>query len=70
MMERFIATIDSAGLALRLQAEINGSGAFGCFQAELSRYEDEYTRWHRFRDDASLGRARAWLADHGYRSTR
>ncbi len=70
VMERFIATIDSAGLASRLQAEINGSGAFRRFQAELSRHDDEYTRWHRFRDDARLGRARAWLADHGNRSTR
>ena len=70
VMERFIATIDSPGLATRLQAEINGSGAFRRFQAELSRHDDEYTRWHRFRDDARFGRARAWLADHGYRSTR
>ena len=70
VMERFIATIDSPGVASRLQAEINGSGAFRRFQAEISRHDDEYTRWHRFRDDASLGRARAWLADHGYRSTR
>ncbi len=70
VMERFIATIDSPGLAARLQAEINGSGAFRRFQAVLSRHEDEYTRWHRFRDDDRIGRARAWLADHGYRSTR
>ncbi|MEO6126494.1 MAG: hypothetical protein ABIR32_22565 [Ilumatobacteraceae bacterium] len=70
VMERFIATIDSPGLASRLQAEINGSGAFRRFQAELSRHDDEYTRWHRSRDDSRLGRARAWLADHGYRSTR
>ena len=70
VMERFIATIDRPGLASRLQAEINGSGAFRRFPAELSRHDDEYTRWHRFRDDASLGRARAWLAELGYRSTR
>jgi hypothetical protein len=70
VMEGFIATIDRPGLASQLQAEINGSGAFRRFQAELSRHDDEYTRWHRFRDDASLGRARAWLGDHGYRSTR
>ena len=70
VMERFIATIDSPGIASRLQAKINGSGAFRRFQTELSRHDNEYTRWHRFRDDASLGRARAWLADHGYRSNR
>lgn len=70
VMERFISTIDSPGLASRLLAEINGSGAFRRFQAELSRHDDEYTRWHRFRDDARLGHARALLADRGYRSTR
>jgi hypothetical protein len=70
VMERFIATIDNPGLALRLQADISGSSAFRRFRADLSRHDDEYTRWHRFRDDARLGRARAWLADHGYRSTR
>jgi len=70
VMERFIATIDSPDLASQLRAEINGSGAFRRFQAELSRHDDHYTRWHRFSDDARLGRARAWLADHGYRSAR
>lgn len=69
-MERFIATIDDPILARRLTDAIAGSGAFRRFQYELSRHDDEYTRWHRFRDDARLGQARAWLADHGYRSTR
>ena len=69
VMERFIATIDSPGLASRLLEAISGSGAFRRFQAELSRHDDEYTRWHRFRDDARLGHASAWLADHGYRSS-
>ncbi len=69
VMERFIDTIDSPTLATRLLDTIHGSGAFRRFQAELSRHDDQYTRWHRFRDDARLGRAREWLADHGYRST-
>lgn len=68
VIERFITTIDSPGLASRLQTKINGSGAFRRFQAELSRHDDQYTRWNRFSDDARLGRARAWLADRGYRS--
>lgn len=70
VMERFMSTIDGPGLALRLQDEISGSGAFRRFNTELSRHGDEYTSWHRFRDDARLGHARAWLADHGRRSTR
>ena len=70
VMERFIATIDSPGLASLLLDTISGSGAFRRFQTELSGHDDQYTRWHRFRDDARLGRARAWLANHGYRSIR
>ncbi len=69
VMQRFIATTDESGLAERLNDAIAGSGAFRRFQSELSRHDDEYTRWHRFRDDARLGEARAWLAEHGYHST-
>ena len=68
VIERFIATIDNPGLAARLLDTIKGSGAFRRFQTELSRHDNEYTRWHRFHDDARLGHARAWLANHGYRS--
>ena len=70
VMERFISTIESPGLAARLQDAINGSGAFRRFQAELSRHDDQYTRWNRYHDDALLGHARTWLAERGYRSTR
>ena len=71
VMERFIETSESPGLASRLRDEISGPKAFRGFQAELGRHDDdEYTRWHRFRDDARLGQARAWLAEQGYRSTR
>jgi hypothetical protein len=66
-MERFVATVDSAGLALRLTEAIRGSGAFRRFNAVLSRHDDDNGRWLRFRDDARLGQARAWLAEHGYR---
>ncbi len=69
-MRRFVATIDQPELASRLTDALGGSGAFGRFRTELSRHESEYTRWHRFGDDARLGRARAWLADRGYRSDR
>jgi len=67
-MRRFVATIQRPDLASRLTDALGGSGAFRRFHTELSRHEREYTRWHRFRDDARLGRARAWLADRGYQS--
>lgn len=69
-MQRFVATIEQPDLAPRFAESLAGSGAFRRFQTELSRHEREYTRWHRFRDDARLGRARAWLADRGYQSDR
>ncbi len=69
-MRRFVATVERPELASRLTDALVGSGAFGRFRAELSRHESEYTRWHRFGDDARLGRARAWLADRGYQSGR
>lgn len=70
VMQRFVASIEQPDLASRLRAALAGSEAFRRFQSELNRHDLEYTRWHRFREDARLGQARSWLADHGYRSTR
>ncbi len=67
-MRRFVATIQQPDLASRLTDALGGCGAFQRFHTELSRHEREYTRWHRFWDDARLGRARAWLAERGYQS--
>jgi hypothetical protein len=67
-MRRFVATIQQPDISSRLTNALGGPGAFRRFHTELSRHEREYTRWHRFRDDARLGRARAWLADRGYQS--
>ena len=67
-MRRFVVTIQRPDLASGLTDVVGGSGAFRRFRTELSRHEREYTRWHRFRDDARLGSARAWLADRGYQS--
>jgi hypothetical protein len=69
-MEDFITTVSDPRLAGRLHDAIARTGAFRRFRDELSRNDDEYTRWHRWRDDRRLGRARAWLAEQGYRSTR
>lgn len=67
VMQRFASTVERPDLASRLSGALIGSGAFRRFQTTLSRHESEYTRWHRFRYDAQLGQARAWLANHGYR---
>lgn len=68
VMQRFVGTVDQPDLASRLSDALVGSGAFRKFHKTLSRNDSEYTRWHLFRDDARLGRARNWLADRGYRS--
>ena len=65
-MERFAATITDVALSEWVADALGGAGAFRRFRSALERYPDEFTRWHRYRDDARLGRARAWLAEHGY----
>jgi hypothetical protein len=68
-IERFIATIESEPLSNRLRQAISGKAPFKTFLATLQRDDDQFTRWHRHRDDARLGRARHWLAEHGYTPT-
>jgi hypothetical protein len=66
-MELFIATVADPGLADRLEIAIAGRGAFRRFKDVLARSEAEYSRYHRFAQERQRGRARAWLAAHGYR---
>jgi Uncharacterised protein family (UPF0158) len=65
-MERFAASLADGPAARVLAAALEGKGAFRRFRSALDRYPDHLTAWHRFSDDARLGRARAWLADLGY----
>jgi len=65
-MTSFIATLADRNLVERLERAIHGRGAFGRFRDTLSTAPAEFTRWHRFSADRQPGRARAWLADHGY----
>jgi hypothetical protein len=51
----------------RLLDAIDGRGAFARFHRELDRAGEELIdRWLEFREERTLGRARAWLADEGY----
>ena len=68
-MERFIATVELDALSARLRQAISGKAPFKAFLATLQRDDDQFTRWHRHRDDARLGRARHWLVEHGYTPT-
>jgi uncharacterized membrane protein YkvA (DUF1232 family) len=67
-MVDFIVTVADERLADRLHDAIRGRGAFRRFADTLRRArEDELTRWFEFKDERQRGRARAWLADVGYR---
>ncbi len=67
-MVDFIDTIPDQRLGDRLSDAIRGRGAFRRFADTLRREsEDELTRWFEFAGERKRGRARAWLADVGYR---
>ena len=68
-MERFTATLADSAAAAALHKSLGGKGAFARFRGALDRYPEHLTAWHRFSDDARLGRARAWLTDQGYEPT-
>jgi hypothetical protein len=63
-MVDFAATATDPVLADRLEAALDGRGAFRRFKDVLDREADELTRWHVFSGDRRRGRARAWLAMH------
>jgi hypothetical protein len=67
-MVDFIGTVSDRRLAERLSDAIRGRGAFRRFAGTLDREsEDELSRWFVFAGERRRGRARAWLADIGYR---
>ena len=66
-MQAFIAGLVDPDRADRLLLAIDGRGAFRRFKQTLARWPEEEHRWYRFSDERQRGRARAWLADAGYR---
>lgn len=69
-METFIDRLDDDTIADLLAVAIQGRGAFRRFKDTLTRWPDLLEAWFSFSEDRQLGRARAWLADHGYTPTR
>jgi hypothetical protein len=65
-MEQFTTTVTDRDLAGRLTRSIQGRGAFRRFYDTIASDPGEHTRWQRYSDDARIGRARNWLANHGY----
>ncbi|MGM0386203.1 MAG: UPF0158 family protein [Actinomycetota bacterium] len=66
-MEEFIELVDDERLAGRLEVAISGRGAFRRFKDVLWDQQEPLTLWYAFSDDRQRGRARAWLAEQGYR---
>ncbi|WSA75351.1 UPF0158 family protein [Streptomyces sp. NBC_01799] len=66
-MEDFIVTLDDQDLARFLAIAIQGPGAFRRFKDMLAPSPAQLRRYWLFSEERRLSRARAWLADHGYR---
>ncbi len=67
-MVAFLSTIDDQRAVERLSYRLHGRGVFRRFKDELADI-GELQRFHRFTDDRSRGRARAWLTGKGFRPT-
>ena len=68
-MALFVTTVSETDPAALLGRALEGKGAFRRFRNHLVRYPDLEQRWYVFADERRRGRARAWLAEHGYRPT-
>ena len=67
MLDAFVASLPDDPLHGQLERAIRGKGAFRRFGDQLRPHDDEWARWHRFKDERDLARARACLASAGYR---
>lgn len=65
-MELFTAAIAEPDLADRIARTLEGRGAFRRFRRELTSWPDLEDRWYAYSAERRRGRARAWLADHGF----
>lgn len=65
-MELFIETVDDVNEANRLSHAIEGRSPFRRFRDALQAWPSDIDRWIAFSDERQSGRAREWMADHGY----
>ncbi|GAA1460874.1 YciI family protein [Nocardiopsis exhalans] len=67
-MADFTETVADADLRGRLRQQLDGRGAFRRFKNTVhGEGGDTLSSWTIFSEERGLGRARQWLADHGYR---
>ena len=69
-MVDFAADLPDGRLRELLFLALDGRGAFRRFRGVFNdeAYDAELTHWTLFRNEREIGRARAWLAEAGYRS--
>jgi hypothetical protein len=67
-MAEFAGTRTDERLRAGLLIALDGRGAFGRFKRVLNDWPQDRQEWFMFSDDRRRGRARAWLADAGYRA--
>ena len=63
-MAEFAGTVDGARLRDRLEAALDGRGAFRRFKNVLADHPAERERWFAFRDERLSVVAREWLEEH------
>jgi Uncharacterised protein family (UPF0158) len=68
-MEEFIGTVGAARLRDRLEAALDGRGAFRRFKNVLLDFPAERERWFAVRDERLRAAAREWLAEQGIEAT-
>lgn len=66
-MVLFVTTVSALDPAAALGRSLDGKGGFRRFRNQLGRYPDLEQQWYVLSDERRRGRARAWLAEHGYR---
>lgn len=65
-LERFIEVVESPEMRARLQAAIDGKGAFRRFKDVLMSTTVEREAWYAFRRERLHGLMQSWLESHGF----
>jgi uncharacterized protein UPF0158 len=68
-MAEFASSVGDTRLRDRLEAALDGRGAFRRFKEVLLDHPTERERWFRFRDERLREAARRWLAEHDIEPT-
>lgn len=64
-VDEFVRTIEEPVLRARLEAAINGKGAFRRFKDVLLTLPDERRKWFEYRDQMVRQRIAEWVLEHG-----